>query len=213
MANLVRIRTKVAVAAVTLSLAMGATLAGPSGARAGDGDYIGQIIMFAGQFCPQYYVECNGALLSIQQNTALFSLLGTAFGGNGQTTFAVPDLRGRVPMGYGAGPGLTPRSVGQSGGTEYETLTTPQIPQHNHTATISQPASSAAATKGTPAGNIPAVPERSIAVYSDVAADVTMRAPTINVGLAGAGQPHNNMPPYVTIRYCICTMGIYPSRP
>jgi microcystin-dependent protein len=213
MMKLAGIRKKLVAAVVTLSLSVSALLAVPSGARAGDGDYIGEIMLFAGTFCPRYYQECDGRLLPIAQYQALFALVSTTYGGNGQTTFALPDLRGRVPIGQGQGAGLTYRNQGELAGTENETLLSSQMPQHNHTVTINQPASTTAATKGTPENNIPAVPERSVAAYTDAAADKYMRAPSVSVGISGSNQPHNNMQPYLTLRYCIATDGIFPSRP
>lgn len=206
------IRKKAASTAIALLLVVVATLAGPSGARAGTDPYLGEIMLFAGTFCPRGYVECNGALLPIAQNSALFAILGTTYGGDGQTNFAMPDLRGRVPIGWGQGTGLSYRTQGQPGGTESEALTILQMPQHSHSVTISLPASSAAATKGTPENNIPAVPERSVAAYTDASADKAMRSPTATVGPAGNNLPHNNMQPYLTLRYCIATVGIFPSR-
>ncbi|RII31236.1 MAG: phage tail protein [Geobacter sp.] len=187
-------------------------MAGPSGARAGADPFLGEIMLFAGTFCPVGYLECNGALVPIAQNSALYAILGTTYGGDGQTNFALPDLRGRVPVGNGTGPNLSPRTLGQPGGTENETLTIFQMPQHSHSITISLPASSTAATKGTPENNIPAVPERSVAAYTDASADKAMRSPTATVGFAGNNLPHNNMPPYLTLRYCIATQGIFPTR-
>src|SRR4051812_1587744 len=96
--------------------------------------YIGEIMMFAGNFAPRGWALCDGSLLSISQNTALFSILGTTFGGNGQTTFGLPDLRGRLPMHPGQGPGRTGRTLGESGGAETVTLNTTQMPAHTHTA-------------------------------------------------------------------------------
>src|SRR3984885_13554508 len=95
--------------------------------------YVAEIRMYAGNFAPKGWAMCNGQLLPISQNTALFSLLGTQFGGNGQTTFALPDLQGRVPINFGQGPGLTPYQVGESGGELAHTLTTAEIPAHTHT--------------------------------------------------------------------------------
>lgn len=207
-----RIRSKAVLAVVTLSLALGASLAGPSGAQAGMDPFIGEIMLFAGNYCPRGYMLCNGALLPIAQYQALFSIIGTYYGGNGQTTFALPDLRSRVPVGYGQGVGLTLRNIGQTGGTENETLNPLQIPQHTHAITVTQPASTAAATKGTPAGTIPAVPERSVAAYTDAAADTALRAPTATASVNNGGQPHNNMPPFLTLQYCIAVEGLYPSR-
>src|SRR5947209_8060302 len=97
--------------------------------------FLGMIILFCGNFAPRGYALCNGQLLAIAQNTALFSLLGTYFGGNGQTTFALPDLRGRVPVGTGQGPGLSNHDLGQLSGSEHVTLTTDQMPSHTHVVT------------------------------------------------------------------------------
>jgi len=207
------IRKKAVSTAIALLLAVVATMAGPSGARAGTEPYLGEIMLFAGTYCPSGYAECNGALLPIAQYQVLFAIIGTTYGGDGLTTFAMPDLRGRVPIGWGQGPGLSYHTQGQPGGTESEALTILQMPAHSHSVTISLPASSTAATKGTPENNIPAVPERSVAAYTDASADKAMRSPTATVGPAGNNLPHNNMQPYLTLRYCIATVGIFPSRP
>src|SRR6187551_576055 len=120
--------------------------------------FIASIILFAGNFAPRGWAFCQGQILSIAQNTALFSILGTTFGGNGQTTFALPDLRGRVPMHWGQGPGLTNRTLGEIGGTENVTLTVNNLPSHTHVSTLTaaQPSSNLAGNADSPNGNIPA---------------------------------------------------------
>src|SRR6476469_8745709 len=116
--------------------------------------FLGSIIIFGGNFAPKGWAMCNGQILAINQNTALFSLLGTTYGGNGTTTFALPDLRGRVPVGMGQGPGLSPMTEGQVGGTETVTLTVNQLPNHNHP--HAAPATNDAATSSRPNGKLPA---------------------------------------------------------
>jgi microcystin-dependent protein len=130
----------------------------------------------------------------------LFSLLGTTYGGNGTTTFALPDLRGRVPMHMGSGPGLSSYSLGQNGGSEIVTLTVPQIPAHNHPT----PCSSNDPNAGTPVNNVLAAV--SPAIYSNTS-NTSMASTS-----AGGSQPHENRQPYLTLNFCICVAGIYPSR-
>ncbi len=169
--------------------------------------FIGQIIMFGGNFAPVGYALCNGQLLPISQNTALFSLLGTTYGGNGTTTFALPNLQGRVPIHMGQGPGPSPYYLGQEGGSETVTLTVPQIPSHNHPAGCQ----SGDANSQSPAGNIPAKEVAgATAVYSTSQPNATMAAGAI--GLTGGNQPHENLPPFLTLNFCIALQGIYPSR-
>ncbi|WP_019990411.1 phage tail protein [Rudanella lutea] len=169
--------------------------------------YLAQVIMFAGNFAPRYWAFCQGQILSIAQNTALFSLLGTTFGGNGQTTFGLPDLRGRAPIGPGQGPGLPPVVLGQMAGEPTHTLITTEMPAHNHplfassqTGNIAAPANAFLAATGT------LDPE----YRSTLDSPVTMGANTV-VG-SGGSQPHNNMQPYLGMNFIICTSGIYPSR-
>lgn len=154
-----------------------------------------------------WWARCDGQLLPIAQNTALFSLLGTQFGGNGTTTFALPDLRGRVPMGDGSGTGLTPTVVGQLKGTETNTLSTAQMPIHNHTVN----AVTSEGNQNTPTGNLPADTKLLDKEYSNAATNTTMNATMI--GNAGGSQPVNNMQPTITLMYIIATQGIYPSHP
>ena len=169
--------------------------------------YIAEIRMFAGNFPPRSWAFCQGQLLSIAQNTALFSLLGTTYGGNGQTTFGLPDLRGRVPVGTGNGPGLTPRSLGEMSGTQTNTLLSINMPAHSHTMN----ASSDSASIGTPAGNSLGVNARG--GITPFAPGNTNQAPMGSMtGVVGNNSPVNNMQPYLGINYIICLEGIYPSR-
>ncbi len=169
--------------------------------------YIGEIKMFAGNFNPRGYAYCSGQLLPISQNTALFSLLGTIYGGNGQTTFALPNLQGRAPMNWGQGSGLTNRVIGQNGGTAAVTLNTTQIPSHNHLlqgttgdGTLGEPNG---ATFGSGArGNPP--------FYAAQGTSVPMAQQAI--GIAGTGQPHNNLQPYLVVSFIIALTGVYPPR-
>lgn len=165
--------------------------------------FIGQISMFGGNFAPRNWAFCNGQLLSIAQNSALFSLLGTTYGGNGTTTFALPDLRGRTPIHAGQGPGLSNRVLGESSGSENVTLIVSQMPSHTHAVTPG--ASSSAATSENPSGQVPAAG----GAY-DSAANATLQG--VTSGATGGSQPHTNMPPYLVINYIIALQGIFPSR-
>lgn len=183
--------------------------------------FIGEIKMFAGNFAPRSYALTDGQLLSIAQNTALFSILGTTYGGDGRTTFALPDLRGRVPMHAGTGPGLTARTLGERGGVESVTLTTAQLPAHNHTASATTSAtlhaSNSAGTLNSPTGNVLA-DDGNDRIYSNTAPNVTMSpaaitaSTTVTINDTGGNQPHINMQPYTVINFIICLQGIFPSR-
>ncbi|HEY0548649.1 MAG TPA: tail fiber protein [Verrucomicrobiae bacterium] len=168
--------------------------------------FIGQLILVGFNFAPRGYAFCQGQLLSIAQNTALFSLLGTTFGGNGQTTFGLPDLRGRVPNGQGQGPGLSNYSMGQVGGTESVTLITQQMPAHSHNLNCY----SEDGNQGNANGNIAASTGAAPPPYSNVAFNSQM-SPTA-IGPTGNSQPHDNLSPYLTMNYCIALEGIFPSR-
>lgn len=171
--------------------------------------YVGEIRMFAGNFAPRFNAFCNGQLLAIAQNTALFSLLGTTYGGNGQTTFALPNLLSRAPMHFGNGPGLTPRSLGETGGAETVTLSTAQIPAHTHQASglaangsQGSPAGATWATLGT--GRTPPP------LYAPAPGNTTMNP--LALAQTGGGQPHNNMPPFLAINFIIGLQGVFPPR-
>lgn len=166
--------------------------------------FIGEIRLFAGNFAPRGWALCNGQLLSIAQNTALFSILGTTYGGNGQTTFALPDLRGRVPLHPGTGPGLADRFLGESAGQETHTLLQSEMPAHGHQ--LNATANTATATS--PAGGVLAQPARP--AYAAGGAASPMSASSL--GNAGGSQPHNNMAPYLGLNFIICMEGIFPPR-
>lgn len=164
--------------------------------------FLGEIKLLPYNFAPRGWAFCQGQILPIAQNTALFSLLGTTYGGNGQTTFALPDLRGRVPLSSGQGPGLALHDLGEVGGTENVTLTAGQMPAHNHALNVSN----ANATASRPGGNRPSAGGS----YTN-ASDGNQFAGNA-VSTSGSSQPHANMQPYLSLNYCIALEGIFPSR-
>ena len=172
--------------------------------------FIGEIMMAGFNFAPRGWALCNGQTLAISQNTALFSLLGTNYGGNGTTTFALPDLRGRTPIQQGQGPGLSSRQVGETGGVENVTLISTEIPSHTH----ALKATTASATTAAPAGAIWAVSgsRRSTTnLYTNAAgAGAVMNSQVL--APVGSSVPHNNMPPYLAVNFCIALQGIFPAR-
>ena len=169
--------------------------------------FLGMIQIFPYNFAPRGWAFCAGQILPIAQNTALFSLLGTTFGGNGQTTFALPDLRGRVPVGVGQGPGLSSYDLGEVSGTESVTLNTNQLPQHNHTVTILVNGSEGGANSPANAflGKADPGPYAATADNSHMGA----QPPT---GLTGGNQPFPILQPFLALQYCISLEGIFPSR-
>ncbi len=172
--------------------------------------FVGQITLFAGNFAPRGYAFCNGQLLSIAQNTALFSLLGTNYGGNGVNTFGLPDLRGRVPIHAGTGPGLSNYQLGQIGGQENVTLTVNQIPSHGHTASVN--ASAGAPNTVSPGGAVLAVSAQGNTYASGSPTLTAMSASAATVANAGGNQGHPNMQPYLALNFIIALQGIFPSR-
>lgn len=171
--------------------------------------FVAQIMLFGGNFAPRGWAFCDGQLLPISSNAALFSILGTTFGGDGRTTFALPDLRGRVPMHAGAGPGLTPRQVGQQIGVEDVTLREQQIPHHGHDMLVA----SAAPTGDRASGD--AIAKTPIYVANNPSDPATQPSVALNsrtIAAAGGGQPHKNMQPTLCINYIIALQGIFPSR-
>ena len=176
--------------------------------------FIGQIIMFGGNFAPRNWAFCNGQLLAINQNQALFSILGTTYGGDGRTTFGLPELRGRVAVhsGGSSGPGLTNRPLGSRSGTETNTLTTNQLPSHNHTATMR--AESAPGSTGNPTGNLLGVVTTGANIYAPPvpATEVSMSSDSIVVNNTGGNQSVNNMQPFTAVNYIIALQGTFPSR-
>ena len=168
--------------------------------------FIGEIRMFAGNFAPYGWAFCQGQLLPIAQNQALFSLLGTTYGGDGRTTFALPDLRGRVPVGFGQGPGLSNRVIGDQFGSELVTLNINQMPSHNHTV-------NAVTTEGNqnlPTNSLPANTKALDKEYSDANANTTMKATMVNP--TGGNQPFGVSQPSLGVNFIIALQGIYPSR-
>jgi microcystin-dependent protein len=161
-------------------------------------------------FSPRGWAFCSGQILPIAQNTALFSLLGTTFGGNGQTTFALPDLRGRTALSSGQGPGLSSYDLGQVGGTESETITINQMPAHNHPYTGGLNASSATKVVPTPGGNFLG----GASIYVGGAADAVLAAGSVTgqIGNNGGSQPISLLQPYLVLNWCIALEGIFPSR-
>jgi microcystin-dependent protein len=169
--------------------------------------FIGQIQIFGFNFAPRNWAACNGQILSIQQNSALFAILGTTYGGNGTSTFALPNFQGRAPMHWGNGPAGNV-VLGKMGGVESVTLTLDEMPAHTHQLNATNDLSNS----GAPANNAylaktsgpPGTP------YNNVATDTTLSPNAI--GFAGNSQPHSNMQPYLTLNFCICLYGIFPSR-
>ncbi|MCB2154815.1 tail fiber protein [bacterium] len=166
--------------------------------------FIGEIRMFAGNFAPRSWAFCDGQLLAVSQNDALFSLFGTIYGGDGRTTFGLPDLRGRVPIHAGTGPGLSPRNIGSKGGQEKVTLTVNQLPSHGH----SLQATSEASTQRQPAGQ--AVASATGQVYNELLDPHTMNSASI--ANAGGSQTHTNLMPCLCVNFIVALAGIYPSR-
>ena len=168
--------------------------------------YVGEIRMFAGSFAPRGWALCDGQLLSVNANQALFSLLGTIYGGDGRNTFGLPDLRGRVPIHVGTGPSLSPRAMGSKAGQETVTLTAAQLPAHSHVAQASSTTGNVAAVSGNVAARA-----TSVDFYIDETPSVAMDASAI--GSTGGNGAHPNLAPYLCVNFIIALVGIYPSRP
>jgi len=168
-----------------------------------DEPFIGEIRWFAGNFAPRGWAFCDGQLMAIQQNQALFSILGTIYGGDGETTFGLPDMRGRMPMHVGAGPGLTPRRLGEKTGAEINTLTVNQLPAHKH----SLHANSSSSRASDPTGNVSGSIRRG---YSSADPDMAMNEQAVsNIGNAA---PVTNVPPFETLHCIIALVGVFPSQ-
>lgn len=183
------------------------TMSAPAGAQ---DKYIGEVFMVGFTFCPRFTASAEGQLLSIASNTALFSLLGTTYGGDGRTTFALPDLRGRSPIGQGTGPGLTTVVQGQASGTETVTLTINQMPSHNHDARVR--ASNQAPNTNNPAGNTFPTFASGTNQYTTGDDNVTMGDNEVQIRPNGGSQPFSIRDPYIGMRYCVVTQGIFPPR-
>lgn len=174
--------------------------------------FLGQIIMFAGNFAPRGWAFCDGQLLSIAQNSALFSILGTTYGGDGRTTFGLPDLRGRVPMHAGHGPGLTARPLGQKLGAEAITLSANEMPAHNHSGRGTILCKNGQPDESNPGGAVPATLNNGTEGYGETS-NGTMKADgvNLNIGSAGGSQAHYNIQPSQCVNFIIALDGIYPS--
>ena len=170
--------------------------------------FVAEIRIFGGNFAPKGWAFCSGQLLPISQNTALFSLLGTTYGGDGVSTFALPDLQGHAPMFWGQGPGLSDRFIGEAGGESSVTLLTSEMPAHGH----SLLASAGVAAGRDPTNNPLARSRNGMAYQTDVNQGLTSLAPQA-VGISGSSFPHNNMQPYLGLTFIIALQGIFPSRP
>jgi microcystin-dependent protein len=185
--------------------------------------YVGEIILVGFNFAPVGWAFCNGQLLPISENETLFNLIGTTYGGDGQTTFAMPDLRGRVPVGQGQGPGLQNYVIGQLAGVETVTLTVNQIPNHTHTvdssgitATVKCRTGTPVANQRTPVGNVHAVEAAGVTMpYSSAAPDALMMTNPVaisgNTAATGTSTAHDNRQPYLAMNYCISLFGIFPA--
>lgn len=175
--------------------------------------FIGQIIMFGGNFAPRNWAFCNGQLLAINDNQALYSILGTQFGGDGRTTFGLPDLRGRVPMHPGDGPGLSPRRQGEKSGSETNNLTVEQLPAHTHSAngTVTPQCKNGRGDETNPKDGYPA--GASTDLYAENP-NQTMGESSVNINIenTGGGQPVNNVQPFQCVNFIIALTGTFPSR-
>jgi len=193
-------------AGATLLSALTKTEAKTDGEKStlGDSPFVGEISICAYNFAPQGWAFCNGQLLQINQYSALYSLLGTQFGGNGTSNFALPDLRGRVPMHFGQGVGLTNRVMGEKAGEESHVLSQTEMPMHSHSLMVN----SNVGTSDTPVSNYLARNSEGIKQFS-----TTQNTSNAGVNPTGNGYAHNNMQPYLTLNFVISLSGIYPTRP
>lgn len=194
---------------------------------------VGEIRIFAGNFAPRNWAFCQAQLVAIRQNTALFSILGTAFGGDGSTTFGLPDFRGRTPVGVGQSPGNSDYTIGELSGAGNCTLTINELPGHAHTTAITQPGGSAtitlsgssvSGTLATPDGNLIAG-DGNLAMFAPVGSALTPMAsnaitfsnvitplPTVTTANTGGSLPHNNVQPFLAMSFIVCLTGVFPNR-
>ena len=172
--------------------------------------FISEIKMFGGNFAPRNYAFCNGQTVAISQNTALFSLIGVTFGGNGTTNFVLPNMQARRPLGVGNGPGLTPRAWGESSGVQNVTVLPTQIPAHSH----NLQGTTVSGTSASPSGSVWALSGGTRSpynVYASAQGTAVAMAPQA-LATAGSGMPHNNLSPYLGVNFIIALQGIFPSR-
>ncbi|WP_430391816.1 phage tail protein [Dyella sp. 20L07] len=170
--------------------------------------YVGEIRLLPFTYAPVGWQDCDGSLLSISDNEALYTLIGTTYGGDGQRTFGVPDLRGRIPVHMGTGAGLSPYVLGQIAGYESITLTTGQTPAHTHTVS----ANTTLATTGTPSGNQLGAISGDTLYTSDITGLTPVPIASTMIGIAGGSQPHDNTMPTLTMRFCISLFGTFPTQ-
>ncbi len=175
-----------------------------------EGFFMAQITLFAGNFAPVNWMRCEGQLLAISQWDALFALIGTTYGGDGQTTFGLPDFRGRIPVATGPGSGLSNFSLGEQGGAESQTITTNQMPAHSHTATAVIRASTGNATTNSPNGNAPANTNSSY--YAAAPGNSSMGGVSTTVQNTGGASPVSLGMPMLGLNFLICVVGIFPTQ-
>jgi microcystin-dependent protein len=204
----------------TIFIATLGLLFNASSSIAGDEPYVGDIIMTAATYCPRGFAVADGQILSIASNESLYSLYGTMYGGDGRVSFGLPDLRNRVPLAAGSGPGLSPKMLGQKGGTYSLNIQANNLAGHSHIATTTSQlkALSTIGTSSTPAGNLLADDDGDNVYITNVTPNITMSeqaAISVTTVAASAGSNNeviNTQQPYTTIRYCVALFGIYPSR-
>jgi microcystin-dependent protein len=172
--------------------------------------FVAEIRIFPFNFAPRGWAFCDGQLLPISQNTALFSLLGTTYGGDGKTTFALPNLQGSAPMHPGQGPGLSLHDLGETGGSETVTLLESEIPAHSHSRNASNAAADEEGQKQ-PNAAVPGQQQNTNQIYGSLANNLVQMAPE-SLAPAGSDQPHNNLQPYLTLNFCIAMQGVFPPR-
>jgi len=185
---------------------------------------VGQIILVGFNFAPNGWAMCNGQLMAIAEFDTLFNLIGTTYGGDGETTFGLPDLRGRVPIAQGQGPGLSSYVIGQEGGVETVTVTVAQTPQHTHTIDPATLTATARCKNGlgnqqTPVGNVPAgeaadatLPYSNAAPNGNMASGAVVMSGTVTAATTGGSLPHDNLQPYLAMNYCISLFGVFPTQ-
>lgn len=192
------------------AVALASTATAPTPAKAQATPYIGQMMLFGGTFCPRGWTPANGQLLSISQYSSVFSLLGVMYGGDGRSTFAVPDLRGRAPISAGNGPGLPDYRQGTKGGSTSFTLTIANMPAHSHTGTMR--ANRAAGNSANPAGNVLAISPDADKIYHLDDSTVNMAPSSLVINNTGGNQPVNKVSPYLAMQWCVALQGVFPSR-
>lgn len=172
--------------------------------------FIGEIQLFSFNYAPYGWAFCNGPLMPIQQNTALFSLIGTSYGGNGQSNFQLPNFAGRAPCNQGTGPGLTPRTIGEVFGTQNVTLLSTEMPAHTHSLTIYNQTDGTKRASTPSSGNSLSLPTEHTVMAVSTAQPDAQFAPSM-IGLSGGNLPHENRQPYLAVNFCIALNGNFPS--